>query len=136
MTEKRTMDEGSPEKLDLRSLDVAEERRRELLRLFPEIETEGGKVDFERLKLALGEAVDAGKERFGLTWPGKADASAAAETIRASLVQQGLLDADGPRDERHARLPQAPHHRGGQGEVRPEALRDDRRPVRGGGDCG
>jgi len=68
-----TMKDDQPEKLDLRSLDVAEDRRRELLRLLPEIETEGGKIDFERLKLALGEAVDAGKERFGLTWPGKAD---------------------------------------------------------------
>jgi adenine-specific DNA-methyltransferase len=62
-----------PEKLDLRSLDIAAEKRKELLRLFPEIRTEGGKIDFDRLKLALGEAVDVGKERYGLTWPGKAD---------------------------------------------------------------
>ena len=48
-------------------------RRQELLRLFPEIRTEGGKLDFERLKLALGEAVDVGKERYGMNWPGKAD---------------------------------------------------------------
>jgi adenine-specific DNA-methyltransferase len=64
---------SEPQKLDLRSLDVAEERRQELLRLFPEIRTEGDKLDFERLKLALGEAVDVGKERYGMTWPGKAD---------------------------------------------------------------
>jgi len=69
MAEKRT----ESEKLDLRSHDLAEERRQELLRLFPEIRTEGGKLDFERLKLALGEAVDVGKERYGMTWPGKAD---------------------------------------------------------------
>lgn len=62
-----------PEKLDLRSMDVAEERRQELLALFPEIRTEGGKIDFERLRLALGDAVDVGKERYGLTWPGKAE---------------------------------------------------------------
>src|SRR2546427_471878 len=62
-----------PAKLDLRSYDVAEEKRQELLRLFPEIRTEDGKLDFERLKLALGEAVDVGKERYGLTWPGKAE---------------------------------------------------------------
>jgi adenine-specific DNA-methyltransferase len=62
-----------PERLDSRSHDVAGGRRQELLRLFPEVRTEGGKVDFERLKLALGEAVDAGRERYGLTWPGKAD---------------------------------------------------------------
>ena len=41
--------------------------------MFPEIRTEGGKIDSERLKLALGESVDAGKERYGMVWPGKAD---------------------------------------------------------------
>ncbi len=50
MTEKPTTTE--PEKLDLRSHDTPEEKRRELLRLFPEIRTEGGKLDFDRLKLA------------------------------------------------------------------------------------
>lgn len=62
-----------PEKLDLHSHDIAEDKRQELLRLFPEIRTEGGKIDFERLKLALGEVVDVGKERYGMNWPGKAD---------------------------------------------------------------
>ena len=60
-----------PEKLDLSSQDIAEEKRQELLQLFPEVRTEGEKIDFERLRLALGEAVDIGKERFGMTWPGK-----------------------------------------------------------------
>lgn len=64
---------SEPETLNLRSLDIAEERRQELLRLFPEVRTEGGKVDFDRLKLALGETVDVGKERYGMSWPGKAD---------------------------------------------------------------
>ena len=62
-----------PDTLDLRSHDIAEDKRQELLRLFPEARTEGGKIDFERLKLALGEAVDVGKERYGMSWPGKAD---------------------------------------------------------------
>jgi adenine-specific DNA-methyltransferase len=62
-----------PEKFDRQSADIAEEKRQELLRLFPEVHTEGGKIDVERLKLALGEAVDVGKERYGMTWPGKAD---------------------------------------------------------------
>ena len=61
------------ERVDLQSLDVAEEKRQELLRLFPEVRTEGGKIDFDRLKLTLGAAVDVGKERYGLTWPGKAE---------------------------------------------------------------
>jgi adenine-specific DNA-methyltransferase len=64
---------NEPEKFDLRSHDIGEDKRRELLSLFPEIRTEGGKVDFDRLKLALGEAVDVGKERYGMNWPGKAE---------------------------------------------------------------
>lgn len=62
-----------PEKLDLRSHDIAEDKKQELLRLFPEIRTEGGKIDFERLKLTLGELVDVGKERYRMNWPGKAE---------------------------------------------------------------
>jgi hypothetical protein len=45
------------ERVDPQSFDVAEEQRHELLRLFPEVRTEGGKIDFERLKLTLGAAV-------------------------------------------------------------------------------
>lgn len=69
--EANTMTE--PETLDLRSHDIVSDKTAELLRLFPEVRTEGGKLDFERLKLALGEAVDTGKERYGMNWPGKAD---------------------------------------------------------------
>ena len=69
-----------PEKFDLRSHSISEEKRRELLRLFPEVRTEGEKADFNRLKLALGESVDTGKERYGLMWPGKADCFKAIQT--------------------------------------------------------
>jgi adenine-specific DNA-methyltransferase len=61
------------ERLDLHSRNIPADKIQELLRLFPEIRTEGGKIDFERLRLALGEAVDVGKERYGMNWPGKAD---------------------------------------------------------------
>jgi hypothetical protein len=69
-----------PDKLDLRSHDIAADGRQEILRLFPDIRTEGGKIDFDRLKLALGETVDVGKERYGLNWPGKADCFKAIQT--------------------------------------------------------
>jgi adenine-specific DNA-methyltransferase len=62
-----------PEKLELTTVDIAADKQAELLRLFPEVRTEGGKIDFERLRLALGETVDVGKERYGMNWPGKAD---------------------------------------------------------------
>lgn len=59
--------------LELTSLDIAQEKRTELLRLFPEVRTEGGRIDFDRLKAVLGEVVDAGRERYGMNWPGKAE---------------------------------------------------------------
>jgi adenine-specific DNA-methyltransferase len=62
-----------PEPFDLSSHDIAEDKREELLRLFPEARTEDGKIDFDRLKRALGETVDPGRERYGMVWPGKAD---------------------------------------------------------------
>jgi adenine-specific DNA-methyltransferase len=72
-----------PEKLDLRSQDIAGDKINELLRLFPEIRTEGGKLDLDRLKLALGQSVDVGKERYGMNWPGKAECF---KTIQAPSV--------------------------------------------------
>ena len=63
----------TPEKFDLRSQELTEAKKQELLRLFPEIRTEGGQIDFDKLKLALGESVDVGRERYGMNWPGKAD---------------------------------------------------------------
>ena len=62
-----------PEKLDLTSGDIVGEKLQELLKIFPEVRTEGGKIDFERLKAVLGTKVDVGKERYGMNWPGKTD---------------------------------------------------------------
>ena len=59
------------EKLNLNSMNISEEKQNMLLQLFPEIRTDGGKIDFERLRLALGQEIDTGKERYGMSWPGK-----------------------------------------------------------------
>ena len=67
------MDEFRPEKLELRSKNVVSEQIKSLLNLFPEVGTEGGKIDFDRLRLTLGAVVDAGKERYEIRWPGKSD---------------------------------------------------------------
>ncbi len=75
-----------PEKLDLRSLDLTEEKKQELLHLFPEIRTEGGQIDFERLKLALGTMIDVGKERYGMNWPGKAECFRTIQTPSAGTL--------------------------------------------------
>jgi adenine-specific DNA-methyltransferase len=77
----------APEHLDLVSLDIAAQRRADLLRLFPEAATEGGKLDFDRLKLALGESVDVGRERYGMNWPGKADCFKTIQSPSAATLR-------------------------------------------------
>ena len=61
------------EKLSLTSADPLQGRIEQLKELFPEAFSEG-KVDFEKLRLELGDDVDEGRERYGLSWAGKADA--------------------------------------------------------------
>ena len=74
MTEEKTTEAAiEPERLDLRSYDIAADKREELLRLFPEARTEDGMIDFDQLRRAQGDVVDAGRERYGMIWPGKAD---------------------------------------------------------------
>jgi adenine-specific DNA-methyltransferase len=72
-------------KLEGFSLDISALRRRQLLDLFPEVRAEGNKIDFERLRLALGADVDASKERYGLGWPGK------IESLRIQPTMATLL---------------------------------------------
>lgn len=72
-----------PEKLDLTSHNLPADRTAELLSLFPEIRTEGDKIDFDKLKLVLGQTLDVGKERYGMTWAGKADCF---KTIQAPSI--------------------------------------------------
>ena len=86
----------APERLDLRSHDGTADRREELLRLFPEVRTEDG-LDFDRLRLALGDAVDAGRERYGMTWPGKANCLRAIQSPSLATlrpVQEESVDFD------------------------------------------
>lgn len=60
-------------KADLKSMDIPEDKLRQLKDIFPEAFAEGLKVDFEKLKIVIGKDAELGKERFGMNWPGKAD---------------------------------------------------------------
>ena len=86
-----TKPEDGIAKFDLRSEDIAEARRQELLRLFPEVHTESGGINFEALRLSLGDAVQVGPEGFGMSWPGKAEC---VKTIQRQSVAT-LLPAEG-----------------------------------------
>lgn len=59
-------------RLDLTSHRPTDERIEALRAQFPEVFTEDA-IDLETLRRSLGEWIDPGPERFGLTWPGKAE---------------------------------------------------------------
>ena len=62
------------EKQELTSMNIKEEQLKKLKQLFPEAFSENLNVDWDKLRLALGdETIDTGKERYGMNWPGKAD---------------------------------------------------------------
>ena len=59
--------------MDGKSLNVTEEKINDLKKIFPEAFTEG-KIDWEKLKVALGEDIEFRNERYVLNWAGKSDA--------------------------------------------------------------
>jgi len=61
------------DKQPLTSMNITEEQLQNFKQLFPEAFSEGLKIDWDKLRLTLGETVDVGKERYGMNWPGKAD---------------------------------------------------------------
>ena len=73
-------------KLPLTSMNVIEDRITQLEDVFPEAVTEG-KVDFEKLKSALGEKIENGPERYGLTWAGKREAFHNIQTLSTGTLR-------------------------------------------------
>lgn len=76
--------QDQPTAMNGASMNISEQRKRELGNLFPGIFTETrndagelvGTIDFERLKAELGqfsEIYDNRRERYGMDWPGKRD---------------------------------------------------------------
>lgn len=66
------IDKNEPEKVDLHSMSVTDEQKLKLKQLFPHVFNEN-QIDFEKLRQTLGDEVDTGLERYGMTWPGKAE---------------------------------------------------------------
>lgn len=67
-------------KMNGESLDITKENIDKLKQLFPEILTDGNKIDFEKLKTVLGEEVEGEKERYSFNWYGKKNAILGAQT--------------------------------------------------------
>jgi len=76
------------DKLNGQSLNLEEKNIEDLKKLFPNVVTEG-KIDFEKLKLLLGENLEERNEKYQFTWNGKSKAIKLAqlpskETLRPS----------------------------------------------------
>lgn len=59
--------------MDGHSLDIVKEKLEQLKKILPEAFTEG-RVDWEKLKVALGEHLEFSNERYTLNWAGKSHA--------------------------------------------------------------
>src|SRR5699024_10078420 len=55
------------------TIDYSSQNIEKIMNIFHEIITEG-KIDFDKLRILLGEAIDESNEKYELTWNGKANA--------------------------------------------------------------
>lgn len=74
------------EKVNLESEDLVDNRLTQLKDLMPEVFSEGG-IDFDKLRLLLGDEVDEGQERYAFTWPGKTDAIRQSQTVSTATLR-------------------------------------------------
>ncbi|MER6359431.1 site-specific DNA-methyltransferase [Kitasatospora sp. NPDC001527] len=82
---------GDPE---THSKDLVADNIEQLRKLFPSIFTEG-KVDFGALRELLGDAIEEGDEKFGLTWFGKRNARRIALKPSTATLLPRLEDSVG-----------------------------------------
>ncbi len=74
------------DKLKGQSLDITTEHINRLKELFPEIVTEG-KIDFDALRIVLGDEVDTSKEKYQFTWNGKSESIKLAQTPSTATLR-------------------------------------------------
>ena len=71
--------------MDGKSLNISEEKLDQLKEILPEIFTEN-KIDWEKLKAALGDNVEFKNERYVLNWAGKSDAFRALQSASTATL--------------------------------------------------
>src|SRR5437764_5403985 len=67
------------ESVETTSPDLLIEQTEQLKRIFPQVFSEG-KIDFKKLRAALGDMVDAQPERYSFTWAGKRNETLLSQT--------------------------------------------------------
>lgn len=72
--------------IKLESENLVDRRIEQMRELFPEVFSEGG-IDFDKLRLELGDKVDDGDERYAFTWPGKRDAIRQSQVVSTATLR-------------------------------------------------
>ncbi len=75
----QTMEKITAASAESKSLDITAQNIEQLKALFPDVVSEG-KIDFDALRVVLGEAIDDSAERYNFTWNGKNKARQIAQT--------------------------------------------------------
>lgn len=76
-------------KVPSESLDITKQNLQKIKELFPEVLTDGGKIDFDLLRTVLGEVVEDNNERYSFNWHGKK-----ASILGAQKPSKGTLRPD------------------------------------------
>ena len=79
------------------SVDITKENIERIKALFPEIMTDGDRIDFDMLRTVLGEEIDDNQERYNFTWHGKKDSLLGAQkpskgTLRPDIESSKNFD--------------------------------------------
>ena len=80
------------QKMNIESKDIIKDNIDKLISIFPEVNREG-KIDFERLKLILGEDNEKDKELYELIWNGKEKAIKTAQAISEGTLRPDKVNS-------------------------------------------
>ena len=74
--------------MDGKSLNLTDEKLGKLREIIPEVFTEN-KIDWEKLKAALGDDIEFKNERYVLNWAGKSDAFRVLQSPTTATLEIG-----------------------------------------------
>jgi len=76
--------------MDDKSLDLKQDKIEKLKKIMPEAFTEG-RIDWEKLKAALGEDIEFKNERYVLNWAGKSDAFRVLQALTTATLAPNVI---------------------------------------------
>jgi adenine-specific DNA-methyltransferase len=75
------------EPVNTESANITEEQLKQFKQLFPQVFSEGDKINWEKMREALGDIVDDKPERYSFSWAGKKDAIRLLQTPTRATLQ-------------------------------------------------